>query len=254
MIESLGGTPVSECKYEFGYGSDFQKFLAIARALENTGVSAYLGQVENIINKTLLTAAGTIVTVEARHASWLNYKTGNNPFPDAFDTPLNSTEVLAIASGFFVSCPSNNTECFGVSNTSTSVCSGKGTCEGPDLCFCDPGWTGPNCECESSCPLCASPNECCEDISRGPSCFNPSTHHCVRNDQDENVLCGSSDNACGDVCFDPLLSTCDGGSLVPASPQNGGQGQAKVDASDGSIVKVSLSMALTVVTLLFALF
>lgn len=50
--------------------SDYNVFLAIAQAFEDTGVRAYKGQAGNIqSNATVLTAALSIHSVEARHAS-----------------------------------------------------------------------------------------------------------------------------------------------------------------------------------------
>ncbi len=100
-IESLGGTPVEEATYDFGY-DDADGFLGVAAALENTGVSAYDGAAASIENVDLLNAAGTIVAIEARHASYLNLITGADPFPAAFETPLTRAEVLEIAGPFIV--------------------------------------------------------------------------------------------------------------------------------------------------------
>lgn len=106
VITSLGGTPVQECTYDFGY-SDFEGFLAVAQALENTGVMAYTGAIQFISDPGLVTAAATIATVEARHASYLNLLVDPKaiPFPDAFDTPKSEAEILAIAGPFIISCP-----------------------------------------------------------------------------------------------------------------------------------------------------
>ena len=62
-----------EATYDFGdaYGSP-EGFMQTAMALENTGVRAYDGAAKYIENPDLLTAAGTIVAVEARHAAYLN--------------------------------------------------------------------------------------------------------------------------------------------------------------------------------------
>lgn len=95
---------VEPCVYDFGV-VDITGFVAVARALERTGVSAYLGRVAEISNKDYLTAAGTIVTVEARHASFLNRISGYSGAPDAFDTPLSPVVIVSIASQFIVSCP-----------------------------------------------------------------------------------------------------------------------------------------------------
>ena len=100
-ITSLGGTPVAEQTYDFGY-TDAGSYLMVAAALENTGVSAYDGAAAAIENVDILNAAGTIVAIEARHASYLNLVTGADPFPDAFETPKTRAEILAIAGPFIV--------------------------------------------------------------------------------------------------------------------------------------------------------
>ena len=103
VIESLDETPVEEAEYDFGY-ADLAGFLATAAALENTGVSAYEGAAQYLIDEdALLTAALTIHGVEARHAAYLNVLNGTVPFPEAFDPPLTPAEVLAIAGPFIVS-------------------------------------------------------------------------------------------------------------------------------------------------------
>ncbi|MDQ4100264.1 MAG: ferritin-like domain-containing protein [Chloroflexota bacterium] len=101
VITDLGGEPVEEGEYDFGY-EDADGFLSVAAALENTGVSAYDGAAASLESVDLLNAAGTIVAVEARHASYLNLVTGENPFPEAFETPLSPDEVLEIAGDFIV--------------------------------------------------------------------------------------------------------------------------------------------------------
>ena len=101
VITDLGGEPVAEATYDFGDAyTDPAAFLATAMALENTGVSAYDGAGQYIDDPDLLTAAGSIVAVEARHASYLNLLNGMIPFPDAFEKPLTQDEVLAIAGPF----------------------------------------------------------------------------------------------------------------------------------------------------------
>lgn len=100
-IQSLGGDPVEEACYDFGY-NNVNQFLAVAQALENTGVSAYDGAIAGIKDPDLQTTGATIATVEARHASYLNFINGTSPFPDSFDEPLTMDEVLAIAGPFIV--------------------------------------------------------------------------------------------------------------------------------------------------------
>jgi hypothetical protein len=103
VISGLGATPVAEAKYDFGY-SDAAGFLGVAMALEDTGVSAYGGAAQYLMdNGDLLTAALTIHGVEARHASYLAVLNGKNPFPDAFNPALTPSQVLDIAGPFIKS-------------------------------------------------------------------------------------------------------------------------------------------------------
>lgn len=101
VITDLGGEPVAEAKYDFKV-TDAMTFLATAAALENTGVSAYDGAGQYLQNMDLITAAGSIVAVEARHASYLNLITGAEPFPEAFEQAKSPDEILEIATPFIV--------------------------------------------------------------------------------------------------------------------------------------------------------
>lgn len=101
VITDLGGDPVKEAKYDFGH-TDANSFLATAAALENTGVSAYDGAGQYLTNWDLITAAGSIVAVEARHASYLNLITGADPAPQAFEAAKSPAEILEIAGPFIV--------------------------------------------------------------------------------------------------------------------------------------------------------
>ena len=102
VITDLGGQPVARAEYDFGV-TDAVTFRMVAATLENVGVSAYDGAASAIQNPDLLTAAGSIAAVEARHAAYLNVVTGQNPFPGAFETPLSMQEVLDAAGPFIVS-------------------------------------------------------------------------------------------------------------------------------------------------------
>src|SRR5215203_733483 len=74
-IKQLEGTPVEEAKYAFPY-TDLASFLQVAALLEKTGVSAYEGAAQYLIdNDDLLTAALTIHGSEARHSAYLNVVT-----------------------------------------------------------------------------------------------------------------------------------------------------------------------------------
>lgn len=99
VITDLGGMPVERATYDFGV-TDAASFLATAMVLENVGVAAYDGAGQFIENPDLLTAAGSIVAVEARHAAYLNLVNLESPFPAAFETPMTPDEVLEAAGGF----------------------------------------------------------------------------------------------------------------------------------------------------------
>ncbi|WP_435335789.1 ferritin-like domain-containing protein [Haloarchaeobius sp. TZWWS8] len=101
-VEDLGGTPVEEAEYDFGYETP-SEFLAVAMALENTGVAAYAGAAPAVVNNDILAAAAGIHSVEARHASFLNLVNGEVPFPQAVDEAKSMGEVLEIAGQFVTS-------------------------------------------------------------------------------------------------------------------------------------------------------
>lgn len=99
VITDLGGMPVERASYDFGV-TDAASFLATAMVLENVGVAAYDGAGQFIENPELLTAAGSIVAIEARHAAYFNLLNLESPFPAAFETPMTPDEVLDAAGGF----------------------------------------------------------------------------------------------------------------------------------------------------------
>ena len=73
---------------------------SVARVVEAVGVGAYLGGSVLIVDKNILVAAASILTIEARHQSFLNVLNGANAIPQAFDIALKPEQVLALAGGF----------------------------------------------------------------------------------------------------------------------------------------------------------
>ncbi len=94
---ALGSAAVKKPKFNFrGTTTDQAKFQATAQALEDTGVSAYLGQVGNIRSRKILAAAGSILPIEARHAGWIRNINHVKGAPKAFEGPRTKRQVLAV--------------------------------------------------------------------------------------------------------------------------------------------------------------
>jgi rubrerythrin len=103
LKKALGSAAIKSPTFAFGDTvTDPAKFAATAQVLEDTGVSAYLGQVGNVSQRAVLSAAGTIATVEARHAGWIRDINGTNPAPASFDVPKSEKAILKAvkATGF----------------------------------------------------------------------------------------------------------------------------------------------------------
>jgi serine-rich repeat adhesion-like glycoprotein len=98
-VKKLGGKPVAKPKFDFPY-SDTAGFLKLAQTFEDTGVSAYNGAAPMIKSKEVLTAAGSIVQVEARHAAAIRLQNKEEPAPAGFDEPLDEKQVLKAVEPF----------------------------------------------------------------------------------------------------------------------------------------------------------
>lgn len=84
--------------------SDINAFATLSRTLENTGVGAYLMAAPAISSKEYLAAAGSILTIEARHAGFLDNLTGVPLSPNgAFDKPISQAAIVAAVSPFIAS-------------------------------------------------------------------------------------------------------------------------------------------------------
>lgn len=106
LKKALGSKAAKEPKFDFkGSNASADAFMKTAAVLENTGVHAYLGQVLNIKNPEYVVAAGSILTIEARHASVIGLlneasPTGAMITPDgARDVPFPASKVLAAVEG-----------------------------------------------------------------------------------------------------------------------------------------------------------
>jgi rubrerythrin len=103
-VKSLGGTPAKKPAVDFGGAfASVGSFLKTANVFEDTGVSAYNGAAPMIESGEILAAAGTIVQVEARHASLIRLARSKAPAPRAFDKPSDKDVVLMAVKPFIVS-------------------------------------------------------------------------------------------------------------------------------------------------------
>lgn len=99
---ALGGDAIPALAVDFGaveFG-DRQSVLATAQTFEDLGVAAYNGGGKYLSDPDLLTLAGKIVSVEARHASVIRTLRGNPFAPDAFDAAMEPADVLVAAGAF----------------------------------------------------------------------------------------------------------------------------------------------------------
>lgn len=83
-LTSLGTAPAAKPTFDFTVNgafspfTNYQQFLILAQAFEDTGVRAYKGQAGNVMsNKDVLQAALQIHSVEARHASMVRRMRAN---------------------------------------------------------------------------------------------------------------------------------------------------------------------------------
>lgn len=104
-IPAVGGTLIPSLTPDFSSVtlSNRQQVLQTARTFEDLGVGAYNGAAKYLQDAALLTLAGKIVSVEARHAAairdLLSPKTGQFA-PSAFDPALEPSQVLTQAMAF----------------------------------------------------------------------------------------------------------------------------------------------------------
>lgn len=120
-----GATPLN-CSFNFDSAlTDVPTMAATARVVEYLGVSAYLGAATLIDDPVFLDAAGSILTVEARHQTLLNILSGTGTsIPQAFDIPLTPQEVLSLAQGFITgSCETGVTPTNTLTVTNTGAIS-----------------------------------------------------------------------------------------------------------------------------------
>ncbi|CAD6498674.1 BgTH12-04335 [Blumeria graminis f. sp. triticale] len=106
-VAATGAAPVLPCVYDFKF-TNAAAMIATAGVLENVGVSAYLAAAPLVKKPAILTVAAEILTVEARHQTFIRTASKAAAIPGAFDTPLGIRAVFTIAANFIKSCPAGS--------------------------------------------------------------------------------------------------------------------------------------------------
>ena len=104
-LSAVGAEPVQGCTFNFDTVlTDVATMAAVARVVEAVGVGAYLGGAVLVDDPNVLISAASILTIEARHQTFLNTINAATAVPQAFDIALTPPQVLALAGGFISGC------------------------------------------------------------------------------------------------------------------------------------------------------
>lgn len=109
LVNALGSSARPRPTFRNLKQPNLTAFLNVSRALENTGVGAYLGAAPAILSRAYLAAAGSIALIEARHAGYFNTLQSRpvteNVFGQEqdFERALTAQEVVTKASPFIAS-------------------------------------------------------------------------------------------------------------------------------------------------------
>ncbi len=91
----LGASAPKPARFDFGEtNADAAGFGRTAIKLEELGLAAYNGAATSLTNDALADAS-RIVSVEARHASWIRDIVGETPAPRAADVPISAKDAQA---------------------------------------------------------------------------------------------------------------------------------------------------------------
>ena len=94
-IKSLGGTPHASETFDFGSATASRAaFLRTSAMVEEMCVETLNGA-GPLVSKPVLAGASTLVSVEARQASWVRAILGHDPAPFAFNPALTAAQSMA---------------------------------------------------------------------------------------------------------------------------------------------------------------
>lgn len=104
LVSALGSAARPRPSFKGLRQDDREDFINLSRVFENVGVGAYLMAAPAISSKAILAAAGSILTIEARHAGYLDSITDMPLSPNgAFDKPLSQGQIVADVSPYIAS-------------------------------------------------------------------------------------------------------------------------------------------------------
>lgn len=104
LVGALGSNARPKPTFQGLEQSSLSAFYALSRTFENVGVGAYLGAAASISSKDILGTAAGIMDVEARHAGFLDFLTGQPLSPDGpVNKPLTQSQVVTAVSPFVAS-------------------------------------------------------------------------------------------------------------------------------------------------------
>ncbi len=103
-LTKAGATPRPKPSFKGLQQSSIMAFANVSQVFENVGVGAYLMAAPAISSKAYLAAAGSILTIEARHAGFLDGLLGKPLSANgAFDKPLTQAAIVQDVAPFIAS-------------------------------------------------------------------------------------------------------------------------------------------------------
>lgn len=104
LKQALGSAARPKPSFKGLAQSNVTSFVKLSQVFENVGVGAYLLAAPAISSKGILAAAGSILTIEARHAGYLDSLIGVPLSPNgAFDKPIPQAQIVKDVMPFIAS-------------------------------------------------------------------------------------------------------------------------------------------------------
>jgi len=121
ILVAAGVLPVSLCTYAFPI-TTLEEFIETTHAFENAASSLWNYASAAIVDPTIATLAGGILSTKGRHAAWIGTTLFHeNTWNAHFETPLNFRQIYSSAKAFIVSCPEYQPNILGYSDTFPSL-------------------------------------------------------------------------------------------------------------------------------------